>query len=169
MSDAARSQVEWGQARSRPSIRFLLLVVVYPPGKSDPVKPPGSYRAYLAFLRGQAEYHAKWRDKVETTVGGRPATLMTATTDWSLDGSLGCPTTGGDAAEDCYGLQPEYSLRVAVIDIGDRIPLVSWTTVNIDQQRDTSAAFARFEAMLRSLRFSSRSWSRSASGTVVFS
>lgn len=151
-----RTFLTWVKSESD-RVRFLLPVVVYPPGQNDPVKPSGRYEDYLAFLRGQVDYHAKWRDKVETTVDGHPATLMTGTTDWPLDGSLGCPTRDGDAADDCYGLLPEYSLRVAVIDIGERTPLVSWTTVNIEQQRDTSAAFTRFEAMLQSLRFSPRS------------
>ncbi|MGX1471254.1 UNVERIFIED_CONTAM: hypothetical protein RKD50_000062 [Streptomyces canus] len=148
-----RTFLTWDKSESD-KVRFLLPVVVYPPGKDDPVKPPGSYQAYLARLRGLADYHAKWRDTAETTVDGHPATLMTATTDWSLNGTLGCPKADGDAHDDCYGLQPEYALRVAVIDIGKRTPLVSWTTVNTDQQRDTSAAFTRYEAILRSLKFS---------------
>ncbi|WP_146193949.1 hypothetical protein [Streptomyces sp. MA5143a] len=137
-------------------VRFLLPVVVYPPGRNDPVKPARDYDAYLAFLRGQSDYHAKWRDTDETTVDGHPATLMTGTTDWSLNGSIGCPTADGNAEHDCYGLQPEFALRLAVIDIGDRTPLVAWTTVNTDQQPDTAAAFTRFETMLRGLRFTSR-------------
>lgn len=148
-----RTFLTWDTSESD-KVRFLLPVAVYPPGKDDPVKPPGSYQDYLALLRGLADYHAKWRDEVDTTVDGHPATLMTATTDWSLNGTLGCPEADGDAHDDCYGLQPEYALRVAVIDIGERTPLVSWTTVNTDQQRDTSAAFTRFEAILRSLKFS---------------
>ncbi|WP_286253284.1 hypothetical protein [Streptomyces graminofaciens] len=151
-----RTFLTWVKGESD-RVRFLLPVVVYPPGRNEPVKPPRSYEKYLAFLRGQVDYHAKWRDKTETSVDGHPATLMTGTTDWSLNGSLGCPMADGDAADDCYGLQPEYALRVAVIDIGDRTPLVAWTTVNIEQQRETSAEFTRFEAMLRSLRFSPRS------------
>ncbi|KOV90972.1 hypothetical protein ADK65_36570 [Streptomyces sp. NRRL B-1140] len=151
-----RTFLTWDRSESD-KVRFLLPVVVYPPGKNEPVKPPGSYRAYLALLRGLTDYHAKWRDRVGTKVDGHPATLMTATTDWSLNGTLGCPEADGDAHDDCYGLQPEYTQRLAVIDIGARTPLVSWTTVNTDQQRDTAAEFARFEAMLRSVRFSDAS------------
>ncbi|MFI6855922.1 hypothetical protein [Streptomyces sp. NPDC050416] len=151
-----RTFLTWDTSESD-KVSFLLPVVVYPPGKDDPVEPPASYKGYLARLRGLTDYHATFRDTVETTVDGHPATLMTATTDWSLNGTLGCPGTGQDAHDDCYGLQPEYALRVTVIDIGKRTPLVSWTTVNTDQQRDTSAAFTRYEAMLRSLKFSDSS------------
>ncbi|MFI9151502.1 hypothetical protein [Streptomyces sp. NPDC053367] len=133
-------------------VRFLLPAAVYRPGRTTPEKPPASYEKYLAFLRGHTDYHAQWRDRRETTVDGHPATLMTGTTDWSLDGTLGCPTRTGDAGDDCYGLQPEFSLRLAVVDLDDRY-LVAWTSVNVEKEPDTAPDFTRFETMLRSLRF----------------
>lgn len=145
-----RTFLTWVKSESD-KVRFLLPAAVYRPGHPTRQKPPGSYEKYLAFLREQVEYHARWRDEVETTVDGRPATLLTGTTDWPLDGILGCPAEAEDVA-DCYGLQPDLALRVAVVDVDGRI-LVAWTTVDLDKERDTSADFARFEAMLRSLRF----------------
>ena len=137
-------------------VSFLLPTAVYRPEHPNRQKPPGSYEKYLAFLREQVEYHAKWRDEVETTVDGRPATLLTGTTDWPLDGILGCPAEAEDVV-DCYGLQPDLALRVAVVDVAGKV-LVAWSTVNLEnvnreKERDTSADFARFEGMLRSLRF----------------
>ena len=40
----------------------------------------------------QTDHGAHFADTTTTTVGGRPATIVTATVDDSLDGSLGCPS-----------------------------------------------------------------------------
>jgi hypothetical protein len=139
--------------KSSNKVRFLLPAVVYRPGGSgSPEKPPATYKGYVAFLHEQAGYHANWQDEKPTTVGGRAATLLTGTTNEPMDGSLGCPTAEADPDKDCFGLQPDYELRVVVIDAPSR-PLVAWTSIDLTQVQDPSAAVTRFEGMLRTLKF----------------
>jgi hypothetical protein len=88
--------------------------------------------------------------EVTTTIDGHPATIMTATTDTALDGSLGCQNDGMDAA-DCFGLQPGLALRLAVVDVDGTLLLV-WART-IEDSSDRSEVFADFEQMLASLRF----------------
>ncbi|WP_031486502.1 hypothetical protein [Streptomyces bicolor] len=134
-------------------IRFLLPAAVYRPGgDGTPEEPPGTYREYLTYLREHSRHGATWRDEKPLTVDGRAATLLTGTTEGPLDGSLGCPKADGNADRDCYGLQPEYELRVAVIDAPGR-PLLAWSTIDTTRPQDRTVAFPRFEGMLRTLEF----------------
>ena len=72
---------------------------------------------------------------------------MTATTDRGLDGSLGCQAEGLIAA-DCYGLQPNFTVRLAVVEVGDQ-PLLIWVRDigGVESEYDT------FDEMLASLHF----------------
>jgi hypothetical protein len=74
--------------------------------------------------------------------------VSTATTSTGLDGSIGCQEEGLFAA-DCFGVQPDLILHMAVIDT-DAGPLLVW-------QRDPVGAgpidYASFEEMLASLHF----------------
>ncbi|MEU2624294.1 hypothetical protein ABZ642_40340 [Streptomyces sp. NPDC007157] len=150
MSDT-RSLLTWVNSGNK--VRFLLPEVVYRPGGSgSPEEPPDTYKGYMAYLHEQAGYHANWRDEKTTTVGGRPTTLLTGSTDEPMDGSFGCPTPKADLDKDCFGLQPDYDFRVAVIDVPGR-PLVAWTPIDTTQVVDTAPAFKRFEGMLRTLTF----------------
>jgi hypothetical protein len=139
-------------ARTDLAVRFLVPVDVFPPGGAGPIPTPDDYVAYL--LR-QREHGATFADIVETTVHGRPATLVTATVDESLDGSLGCPADDV-AAPDCFGLQPDLLLRIAVIDAGETT-LLAWLrhdgAAGTDEARSDIASF---EAMLTTLRFRER-------------
>lgn len=145
-----RTFLTWVKSGNR--VRFLLPALVYPPGVGGGEKPPATYKGYVAYLHQQAGHHAKWRNEKTTTVDGRAATLLTGTTDEPLDGSLGCPTADADPGEGCFGLQPEYEIRVAVIDAPSK-PLVAWTTTDLTKGQDSSAAATRFENMLRTLKF----------------
>ena len=75
---------------------------------------------------------------------------MTATTPNSLDGSLGCQEEEMFAA-DCFGLQPDLILRIAVIDT-DAGPLLVWVR-DIRGADDRDIEYESFDAMLASLRF----------------
>jgi hypothetical protein len=143
--------VTWKSSDVDRAVRFLIPVNVYPPGGTGTAPPPEDY---IAYLLSQADHGAHFADTVETTVDGRPATIVTATVDESLDGSLGCPTEGMKAS-DCFGLQPDLVLRLAVIDTGDR-PLLVWlrnTTSATDSQTNEVESF---ETMLASIRFIER-------------
>jgi hypothetical protein len=135
-------------AKTNEKVRFLTPVELYPPGSSTPQPPPANY---LDYLRGQAARGAKFSNISTITVGGHPATLMTATTSSSMDGSLGCPFLGADQGEGCYGLQPDLSLRIAVIDMGHGTTLLAWARTGIDAPDD--AFVSMFERMLASVQF----------------
>jgi hypothetical protein len=132
------------------AVRFLVPVNLYEPGSAAATAPPANYLAYLAYLRTQDQYGAHFGDEMAVTVGGRPATVMTATTTTSLDGSLGCPADGIPAAG-CFGLQPELTLRIAVIDANDTT-LLAWARA-ITGTADAAQEFADFENMLANLQF----------------
>ena len=112
--------VTWKAVDADRAVRFLIPVNVYPPGGAGTTPPPTDY---LAYLLSQTDHGAHFADTTNMTVGGRPATITTATVDDSLDGSLGCPTENM-AASDCFGLQSDLVLRLAVIDMGDNTLLV---------------------------------------------
>ena len=135
-----------------PPVRFLVPVTVYPPGQKGAKPPPEDY---LEYLLGQTKHGAVFTDQTETTLGGLPATLLTGTTDHSLDGSLGCPTAQ-TAAPECFGLQPDLALRIAVVKVQDKTLLV-WLRLeeNVDASERTSK-IKSFEDMLGSIHFSDR-------------
>ena len=80
--------VTWQSPTVDRAVRFLIPVNVYPPGGTGPTSPPPDY---LHYLLAQTDHGAHFADQTQTTVGGKPATIVTATVDNSLDGSLGCP------------------------------------------------------------------------------
>ena len=134
------------------AVRILVPVVVFPPGEATPVPPPEDY---LSYLLAQSDHSAHFTDQAEVEVDGHPATLVTATVDQPLDGSIGCPEPELPAP-DCFGLQPDLTLRIAVIDVDGTTVLV-WlrtATTATDQERQTETS--RFEAMLAGLMFTDR-------------
>jgi hypothetical protein len=132
------------------AVRFLVPVNLYEPGSATASAPPANYLAYLAYLRTQDQHGAQFTDETTVTVGGRPATVMTATTTTSLDGSLGCPADGIPAAG-CFGLQPELTLRIAIID-ATNTTLLAWARA-ITGTADAAQEFDDFERMLANLQF----------------
>ena len=148
----SRNLLSWDAAHdSSAKVRFLVPVNLYRPGSSAPEAPP---RDYLAYLQGFTSQGVKYSDMAKITVDGHPATLMsvTSTNDSGLlDGSLGCPTVGADQGEGCFGFQPDLSIRIAVIPVGNST-LLAWARTSKDSP-DTAAFFAMFERMLNSVRF----------------
>jgi hypothetical protein len=131
-------------------VRFLLPDSLYRPGQTAPEKPP---KDYLTYLRGLSRQGATFADEKKITVDGHSATLMTGTAEHDLDGSIGCPQTGGspDAGGDCFGWGPAAVARIAVIDVSGRT-LLAWAGINTGAS-DKTAFFAEFEAMLQSIKF----------------
>ena len=136
--------------RQIPRVRFLLPVALYRPGQTAPETPP---KDYLTYLRGLSRQGVTLADEKKITVDGHSATLMTVTTEQHLDGEIGCPQTQGvpDSGGDCYRVQPEAAVRIAVIDVSGRT-LLAWAGINKGAP-DESAFFAEFEAMLKSVQF----------------
>ena len=132
-----------------PAVRFLIPVVVYPPGDTEATPPPDDY---LAYLLAQSEHGASLEDVTETTVGGSPATIVSATVADSLDGSLGCPAEG-ITAHDCFGLQPDLTLRIAVIDVGGTTLLAWLRHAEAAGEPELTREIAAFEEMLATVHF----------------
>ena len=130
------------------AIRFLQPVVVYTPGSSTTSPLPTDYVSYLL---GQTDHGATFADRADITVDGHKATVVTATTGRSINGSLGCPETGM-TAEDCFGLQPEFYMRLAVVAT-DGGPLLIWLRSGAEVTDDVAAAKDRFEQVLAGVRF----------------
>ena len=140
------------EAPRLPAVRFLAPETVYRPGDTNDTNVPNDY---LSYLRSQASAGAHFRDQTRETVGGLPATVVTAATDRSLDGSLGCPARGTPAAA-CFGLQPDLDLRLAVLRVHDRTLLIWLRTDKSMNPADVATRVQSFEDMLASIRFSSR-------------
>ncbi len=151
-----RNFVTWEAPDATQAVRFLVPVNVYPPGGSGTTAPPEDY---LAYLLGQGRHGAKFADVITTTVGDLPATLVTATAPSSLDGSLGCPKAGLTAG-DCFGLQADLVLRIAVLNVRGKTLLI-WLRQNLSAGvEDREKNFASFKDMLASGRFSDRAVQR---------
>ena len=128
------------------AIRFLVPLSVYPAGSGGAAPPP---KEYLPYLLGQVDRGVRVSDRSATTVGGRPATLVTATADRRLLGLIGCPRTKMLQTQ-CYGLRPERRLRIAIVDLNGRTLLI-WLRndrrARFDEQRKL------FEQTLASVSF----------------
>jgi hypothetical protein len=127
----------------------MVPVSVYQPGATTSTPPPPDY---LAYLLSQRAHGARFSDQRTTTVGGWPATIVTANTAKGLDGSIGCQTKGLTAG-DCFGLQPDLTLRIAVIDADGRTLLAWLRHGKTGDPGDAKTEFASFEQMLSSIRF----------------
>jgi hypothetical protein len=138
--------VTWESTSEDRKVRMLVPVTVYLPGETTPSPPPADY---LPYLLGQAQSGGEFTDQETVQVDGREATLLTATTgSGGLDGSLGCQSEGM-AAEDCWGLQPDLTLRIAVIPL-DGTTLLAWSrTVRDDPGSDDQ--IADFDQMISTL------------------
>jgi hypothetical protein len=150
----SRNLLFWDAANSSYNkVRFLVPTKLYRPGSFISEAPP---KDYLKYLQGLTSHGVKLSNVVKITVDGHPATLMTATSSAAgypqgfFDGTLGCPNTGADQAEGCYGIQPEIVARLAVIPVGDTT-LLAWARTS--KAHPDEAFFAMFERMLNSVRF----------------
>jgi len=150
----SRNLLFWDAANSSYNkVRFLVPARLYRPGSFISEAPP---KDYLKYLQGLTSHGVKLSNVVKITVDGHPATLMTATSTAAgypqgfFDGTLGCPNTGADQAEGCYGIQPEIVARLAVIPVGNTT-LLAWARTS--KANPDEAFFAMFEEMLNSVRF----------------
>ncbi len=143
--------VTWGAPDGSVAVRVLRPVAVYTPGSTTTSPVPTDYVTYLL---GLTAHGAHFEDRVDTKVDGHDATIVSGTTDESIDGSMGCPETGMTAG-DCFGLQPEFALRLAVIAT-DKGPLLIWLRSNADAPSDVAASPSRFDSFLDGLHFADR-------------
>ena len=141
--------VTWVSPDGTGRVRFMVPVSVYPPGGNGMIPPPRDYLAYLLALK---DHGANFADMTEAHVGGRPATIVTTTVPDSLDGSIGCPRAGM-AAGDCFGIQTDRAMRIAVIDFGDKTLLIWLGLPGTMSPGDRTTEIESFEKMLTSVRF----------------
>jgi hypothetical protein len=145
----SRNLLSWDAADGSSSkVRFLVPVNLYRPGSVNPEAPPKDYLTYLQGLTSQGAL--KLSDVTKVTVDGHPATLMSVATDQGFDGALGCPKAGADQSEGCYGPQPGWISRMAVIPVGNST-LLAWARTSKASPDD--AFVATFETILNSVRF----------------
>jgi hypothetical protein len=104
----------------------------------------------LTYLHGLVAQGATLEDMATTSFDGHSATLMTGSAAEPLDGVLGCAKINQPPSV-CYGLQPNLSLRIAVIDVDGR-NLLAWARAEKNAS-DVPAFFAEFETMLKGLKF----------------
>jgi hypothetical protein len=142
--------VTWEATDAVHAVRIMVPAIVYPPGSAVATPPPDDY---LGYLLGQVDHGARFTDVVETTVAGKAATLMTAETDAGLENSIGC-ASADTVSPICFGLAPDLSLRIAVIDTGDQTLLI-WLRRRAGENSTTSLDDS-FTQMLASVRFSDR-------------
>lgn len=138
--------VTWLSTTDQRAIRVLHPLAVYPPDGTTAQPVPDDYATYLASL---VDHGMTLADRATTTIDGHPATLYTVTTDTSLDGVWGCQAPGL-SAHDCFGAQPEWAVRLALVDV-DGDPVLLWVRTPVDG--DSSASYADFATMLASFRF----------------
>ncbi|HYN34937.1 MAG TPA: hypothetical protein VES40_20095, partial [Ilumatobacteraceae bacterium] len=143
--------VTWNERAAGRAVRFLIPVDVFAPGTADAGPVPDDF---VGYLMAQRDHGAKFSDEATTTVDGRPATIVTATIDQGLDGSLGCPEANMSAS-DCFGLQPEFVLRIAVIETG-AAPLLVWLRDDVYPAPDLAADRDAFDQVLANVHFSDR-------------
>ena len=135
--------VTWEITDPARAVRFFAPVRVIRPPDATETDVPDDYAEYLLSL---SEFGATFDDLVETTVDGQPATIVTATAANTIDGSLGCEEP---RAGECWGLIPEVTLRIAVIDTHNG-PLLVWQRDPLDTG---TIDYTSFDAMLDSLHF----------------
>ena len=63
---------------------------------------------------------------------------------------MGCPIVGAEQVDGCFGLQTEFTLRIAVMDVGGK-PFLAWART--DGQNPDAAFLAAFEDMLVTVDF----------------
>lgn len=147
-TDDTPGLLSWtASANDNDRVRFLVPAEVYPPDAARPVPPP---KDFVGYVKGLADRGGVFGDVTMKTVDGVQASLFTANSSRPLDGSLGCPTIGADRGEGCFGLQPDFALRIAVMDVNGT-PLLVWART--DAQAPDAAFVAAFEEMLATVDF----------------
>jgi hypothetical protein len=150
----SRTMLTWDLATDpEKKIRFFVPVTVYPPGSSKPITTPSDYAGYI---KGLVKAGAELTDIKTATIGGHPATELSATSvepagpDGYWDATIGCPAPGADRYKDCYGIQPDYLLHMAIVDVNGTT-LVAWARVPAGTSQ--GSFFAMFDTMLTSVQF----------------
>jgi hypothetical protein len=130
-------------------LRFISPYSVYEPLNAPEPSTTPRYAAYVAYLKALSALRIS--DMVSTTVGGRPATLMSVTATETLHGDVGCEQAVYEDSGDCYSFFKGLLARFAVVDAGSKI-LIIWLRAN-PTSPGLTAKSADFDQMLTTVRF----------------
>lgn len=133
------------------AIRIMNPVALYPPGSAKATAVPADYATYLDTL---AAAGVQLTNRIETTVDGHRAVVVTAASSTSLDGSIGCQAANLEAAV-CFGVGEDVIVRLTAIDTGAG-PLLMWMRLRVADSPDLAVAATDFAAFLEGVRFASR-------------
>ena len=133
---ASPHEMSWAQSRCSPcadgydlALRFVSPSGIYLPGDVKERAVPG-YANYLVYLQEmESTYGLTITGTEQTTVGGRPATLMTLTPTQVVSGASFACSKPDTRADDCWWPTVGVTLRLAVVDVG-KTPLLVWIKAN---------------------------------------
>jgi hypothetical protein len=146
--DPGHEQVTWeSEANSNDRIRLVAPVRVFPPGSDTAIDPPTDYAAYLT---GLADAGVDIADQSTVSVDGQDVPMFTVTGTEDINGSIGCTANVEKDEDDCFGIHPEYLLRVAVIPVDD-VTVLAWART--DATEPNLDLVSSFESMLGTLHF----------------
>lgn len=132
-------------------LTFLSLSVLDPFGleeRTDTAMP--GYDAYLGYLDSLvASSKATISDRIDRTIDGRPATVMTVMPLSDVPDGVGCEA-GDGTTDDCWDFLEGVATRMAVVDVGSSNPLVILTRTP-PSNPDAAAWIAQFDPMLDSV------------------
>ncbi len=131
------------------AVRFVSPVGLFDPGHR-PTRLSPVPEDYVTYLLGLSRYGADISAPTTLEVDGHPATVVTASTETGLSGSLGCQAPDL-SPDDCFGLQEFALLRIAVMDV-DGTTLLAWART-VSGSDDADHDFGAFEAMLGQVHF----------------
>lgn len=148
----------WGQAQgcstcSAPAAadRFIVLTTppyFYAPGDPQKIVAAPSYAELLAAtLSPAAQGTNPVSDRVDTTVDGRPAVILT-TRGTASPGSIGC-SNATDKPADCWVGGTDVLARTAIIDVDGRPLVVS--VLQDASSPDTAGLLADFQQVLTTI------------------
>jgi hypothetical protein len=120
-------------------------------GSPDTYRDMPGYAGYVASMESLAgSGEVTLSDVSTTTVGGRPATVMTVTPSKDMAGAVGC-YVGNGIGDDCVDFFTGVTTRMAVVDTGGT-PLVILSRTPAANPME-QVWLAQFDQMLRTVRF----------------
>ena len=122
-----------------------------------PKRTPVTYASFLAHLRTLAtQGKITITDTTPTTVGGRPASVMSVFSPGGLENGLGCHSQTVDSLDQCVGFFAGVPGRYAVVDTGsldpDRQVMVIWSDAGAVAAAEEGWQ-QQFDHMLTTVRF----------------
>ena len=160
VDDLAPTRITWAQSECAPpapcdwgsdfGLRVIAPSTYFDPAHPDTPTPVTTYAGYVDYLETWAANGVTVSDRSETTVGGRPAVVVTMRSTAPPSGMWGCelPT---EAKVNCWGPVQGVAVRFAVVDAPGR-PILIWTKAS-EQNPSAAQSFQDFDTMLGTVTF----------------